>query len=337
MLMANVEQLPIAMIGAGSWGTALALYLGRRGQTVRLWSHDASHVAAMQREHCNQQYLPGHTFPPTLHVYSSLADAVAGIRDIMIAVPSAAFAPILTQLKPYLATDSRIVWVTKGLDPQTGKLLDEVAQDILGQEHAYAVLAGPSFAAEVAKGLPTAIVASSHDEQFNKDLVARFNSPLLRVYSSNDVIGVEVGGIVKNVLAIATGISDGMAFGANARSALITRGLAEIIRLGIALGGRAETFNGLTGIGDLVLTCTDDQSRNRRFGLAIGRGEVTNQAERKIGQVIEGKNNARLVLQLAKLYQVDMPITTAVWEILQGALTPAEAMQALLSREPKEE
>jgi glycerol-3-phosphate dehydrogenase (NAD(P)+) len=216
-------------------------------------------------------------------------------------------------------------------------LLHDVAIEVLGKEHAYAILSGPSFAREVAAGLPTAVVAASHDPLFAKDLVNRFNSPLFRVYSSHDVVGVEIGGIVKNVLAIATGISDGMKLGANARSALITRGLAEIVRLGSALGGQHETFTGLSGLGDLVLTCTDDQSRNRRFGLALARHTAPQDAEKEIGQVVEGKRNAQLVVQLAHQHHVEMPITEAVWAILSGRLTLQEAMQVLLSREPKAE
>jgi glycerol-3-phosphate dehydrogenase (NAD(P)+) len=335
--MENVYPQPIAIIGAGSWGTALALYLSKLGQTVRLWTHSSEDIAAMQADRMNNRYLPGLAFPDTLQLYANLAEAVSGIRDILIAVPSAAFHETLSKLKPHLSSGARIVWVTKGLDPETGRLLHDVALDSLGEEHSCAVLAGPSFASEVAAGLPTAVVAASHDPVFAKDLRERFNSRVFRVYSSSDIVGVEIGGIVKNVLAIATGISDGMKFGVNARSALITRGLAEIIRLGSALGGQHDTFIGLAGLGDLVLTCTDNQSRNKRFGLALARDKTPQEAENEIGQVVEGKRNAELVVQLAHQYHVEMPITEAVWDILRGQLTPREAMQALLSREPKAE
>ncbi len=329
---------PIAILGAGSWGTALALYLSRLGQVVRLWTHDSADAVNMQTARVNQRYLPGFIFPDTLQPVANLQDAISGIQDIIIAVPSSAFREVLVSLKPLLSsTSARIVWVTKGLDSNTGQLLHDVAVDVLGKEHSYAVLSGPSFAREVAAGLPTAVVAASHDTQFSKDLVNRFNSPVFRVYSSHDVIGVEIGGIVKNVLAIATGISDGLKLGANARSALITRGLTEIIRLGTALGGHAETFIGLTGLGDLVLTCTDNQSRNRRFGLSLTTSKSHLEAEKEIGQVVEGKRNAELVVQLAHQYHVEMPISEAVWTVLSGKLTPEEAMQSLLAREPKAE
>lgn len=328
---------PIAILGAGSWGTALALYLSRQGQRVRLWTHNAKEAATMQAARVNNRYMPGLVFPDSLQPVADLAEAVADLQDILIATPSSAFRQTLIALKPLLSSPKRIVWVTKGLDPQTGQLLHDVALDELGDQHAYAILSGPSFAREVAAGLPTAVVAASDDTEFAKDLVRRFNSQVFRVYSSNDMVGVEIGGIVKNVLAIATGIADGMNLGANARSALITRGLAEIMRLGNALGGHQETIMGLTGVGDLVLTCTDDQSRNRRFGLALSKQKTPQEAEKEIGQVVEGKRNAELVVQLAHEYHVEMPITEAVWEILRGNLTAKEAMQLLLSREPKAE
>ncbi len=328
---------PIAILGAGSWGTALALYLSRREQPVFLWTHDKDDALVMQTEHLNARYMPGFTFPETLQPVIALTDAISGVQDILIAVPSAAFHDVLQKIKPLLSPDARIVWATKGLDAETGQLLHQLAVNVLGKERAYAILSGPSFAGEVAAGMPTAIVAASEDTHFVDDLIARFNSPIFRVYSSKDIIGVEVGGIVKNVLAIATGISDGMKWGANARSALITRGLAEMMRLGTALGGHAETFIGLSGVGDLVLTCTDNQSRNRRFGLALGEGKNPQLAEREIGQVVEGKRNAELIVQLAKTHGVEMPITEAVWDVLNGKLTVMEAMQRLLAREPKEE
>ncbi len=335
--MEKIYPEPIAILGAGSWGTALALYLARLGQGVRLWTHNAADAASMQSERTNPRYMPGHVFPDSLKPVAHLADALANVQDILIAVPSNAFHSLLTELKPLLSSPKRIVWVTKGLDPTTGQLLHDVALKILGKEHAYAVLSGPSFAQEVAEGLPTAVVVASHDAKFSQDLIKRFNSSTFRVYSSHDVVGVEIGGTVKNVLAIAAGISDGMKMGANARSALITRGLAEIVRLGSALGGEPDTFMGLTGVGDLVLTCTDDLSRNRRFGLALAQSKNLQEAEQEIGQVVEGKRNAELVVQLAHQHQIEMPITEAVFAIVCGKLTPRDAMQKLLAREPKAE
>jgi glycerol-3-phosphate dehydrogenase (NAD(P)+) len=335
--MEKARLQPVAILGAGSWGTALALYLARRQQAVHLWTHEADRIATMQSDRANNRYLPGYPFPESLTLTSVLNEALANVSDIVIAVPSAGFRDVLLTLKPLLDARTRIAWATKGLDLNTGQLLHEVAQEILGTQRAYAIISGPSFAREVAAGLPTAVVVASTQPSFGKDLTTRFNSSLLRIYNSVDMVGVEVGGIVKNVLAIATGVSDGMQMGANARSALITRGLAEMTRLGLALGGQYETFTGLAGIGDLVLTCTDNQSRNRRFGLALGMGKSAVEAEREIGQVIEGKRNAELVVQLAQKHKVEMPITETVWEILQGNITLQEAMQNLLSRTPKTE
>lgn len=335
--MEKNHHQPIAVLGAGSWGTALALHLSRLGQPVRLWAHERASVVAMQKTRVNDRYLPGFTFPDSLEAVADLNEAIAGVQDILIAVPSSAFHDLLIKLKSLLHPSTRIIWATKGLDAETGQLLHDVALHVLGDKHDYAVISGPSFAREVASGLPTAVVAASENIAFSQELVARFNSPLFRVYSSSDMVGVEIGGIVKNVLAIATGISDGMQFGANARSALITRGLAEMMRLGIGLGGQPETFIGLTGIGDLVLTCTDNQSRNRRFGLALGEGKIPLEAEHEIGQVVEGKRNAELIVQLASKHHIEMPIAEAVWGILSGKVTTVEAMRGLLSREPKTE
>lgn len=340
--MGPISFQPIPILGAGSWGTALALHLARLGQEVRLWSHFEDEIRPMLASHSNERYLPGFDFPETLKPTLSLKDAISNkdntqLSDILIAVPSAGFRNTLLSLKPLLQGHERIVWATKGMDLETGQLLHEVALEILGKKYPLAILAGPSFAKEVAAGLPTAIVAASKNEDFARDLMHRFNSATFRVYCSSDITGVEIGGVVKNVLAIACGISDGMGFGANARSALITRGLAEMTRLGHAVGAKDKTFIGLTGLGDLVLTCTDDQSRNRRFGLALGKNKSPSDAEREIGQVIEGKRNAELLIQLAAQHQVEMPIVEMVWSILQAKITPLDAWKLLFSREPKEE
>lgn len=323
---------PITILGAGSWGTALALYLARRHQTVRVWSIDTSEIEAMQRDKANQRYMPGYAFPDYIQPMTNLAEAVHGAEDIIVVVPSVGFRHVLSLVKPLIHSSVRIVCATKGLDTETGQLLGEVAEEILGDSCQFAVLSGPSFAREVAAGLPCAVVIASHDKASLTELSQRFNSPLFRIYTTHDVVGVEFGGVAKNVIAIATGISDGMELGANARSALITRGLAEIIRLGTALGGRLETFVGLSGLGDLILTCSDNQSRNRRLGLAIGKGQDIHEAEREIGQVVEGKRNAELVLNLAKQHGISMPISETIWEILQGKLTAKAAIENLLSR-----
>lgn len=332
-----MDENPIVILGAGSWGTALALYLARLGREVSLWTPEENAVTEMLTDKANNRYLPGIAFPSTLHPTANLKEAVTDAKIIVIAVPSAAFREVLMLLQPLLTPAHRILWVTKGLDHATGQLLHEIAQDILGKQRAYALLSGPSFAREVAIGLPTAVVIASNDHDFALELQTYFNSRHFRIYLSTDIAGVEIGGVVKNVLAIATGIADGMALGANARSALITRGLAEMIRLGLALGGHYETFTGLAGLGDLVLTCTDNQSRNRRFGLALGKGQEASLAEREIGQVVEGKINAEQVLRLAHQLKIDMPITEAVCAILQNKATPEQAMQQLLARAPKEE
>ncbi len=334
--MTNYQQ-PFAILGAGSWGTALALHLSRQGQIIHLWTFDEKHGADLQAERVNNRYLPNHPFPDTLLPVTPLAAAIRGVNDILIAVPSVGFRQIVMQLKPLLKPGMRIAWATKGLDEKTGQLLHEVVSEILDKKYSFAVLAGPSFASEVALQQPTAVVVASEDPLFARDLLTRFNTPLFRVYLSADVPGIEVGGAVKNVLAIATGISDGMGFGSNARCALITRGFAEMMRLGNALGGRFETLTGLAGLGDLILTCTDDQSRNRRFGLALGKGTNAILAEKEIGQVVEGKRNAEWIVQLAHQHQVEMPIVEAVWQLLQGKVTAQQAMNDLVTRATKSE
>jgi glycerol-3-phosphate dehydrogenase (NAD(P)+) len=331
----NGQQLkPIAILGAGSWGTALAMYLARRGQPVQIWSIETSEITAMRSDRANNQYLPGIKLPDLIRPIANLPEAIKDVDDILIVVPSAGFRQTLTSLKPLIHPGVRIICATKGLDIETGQLLSEVTEEILGKNHPFAVLSGPSFAREVAHGLPCAVVIASLHQPFSNELKHRFNSPLFRIYPSVDVIGVEVGGVTKNVIAIATGISDGMEHGANARSALITLGLAEIIRLGVALGGKPETFIGLSGLGDLILTCSDNQSRNRRLGLAVGKGQNILEAEREIGQVVEGKRNAELVANLAHQHGIDMPICEMVWQILQGKVNAKEGIDMLLARAP---
>ncbi len=323
---------PIAILGAGAWGTALALHLSRQGQAVRLWAHDPKQTAVLSKERINHRYLPSHPFPDALQPIIELRDALDQVNDILIAVPSIGFRDLLLTLKPLLHPLSRIAWATKGLDEKTGQLLHETVRDCLGKEYPLAVVTGPSFATEVANKQPTAIVVASNDLSFARDLAARFNTSFFRVYTSTDIIGAEIGGAIKNVLAIATGIADGMGLGANARAALLTRSLVEMMRLGTALDAQTETLIGLAGLGDLILTATDNQSRNRRFGLSIGQGNNHLLSEKEMGGVVEGKRNAELVMQLAVRHNVSMPITQAVRDILRGAITPADAMQALLAR-----
>ncbi|MFO1423092.1 MAG: NAD(P)H-dependent glycerol-3-phosphate dehydrogenase [Candidatus Competibacteraceae bacterium] len=327
----------VAVLGPGSWGTALALLLARNGHEVRLWGHDPDEIASLRRERENRRYLPGIPFPSALTVGVDLAEAIANVGLALAVVPSHAYGVTLARLRPHLPADAGFAWATKGLEHGGGRFLHEVTAEILGVAWPAAVISGPSFAGEVARGLPTAVTVASSDAVHARWVAALLHGSNLRAYTSLDVVGVELGGAVKNVLAIAAGIADGLGFGANARAALITRGLAEMARLGLVVGGRRETFMGLAGIGDLVLTCTDDQSRNRRFGLAIGRGETPESAFAAIGQVVEGAATAREVLRLARRYGVEMPITEQVNEVLYHDQDPRRAVEILLARDPKAE
>jgi glycerol-3-phosphate dehydrogenase (NAD(P)+) len=327
----------VAVLGPGSWGTALALLLARNGHLVRLWGHDPEEVAPLRRERENRRYLPGIPFPPTLTVSIDLAEAVTGVDLALAVVPSHAYGVTLARLRPHLPASAGFAWATKGLEHGLGRFLHEVTAEILGVAWPTAVISGPSFAGEVARGLPTAVTVASSEAVHARRVAALLHGSNLRAYTSTDVIGVELGGAIKNVLAIAAGIADGLGFGANARAALITRGLAEMTRLGLVVGGQRETFMGLAGIGDLVLTCTDDQSRNRRFGLAVGRGEATESAFAAIGQVVEGVATAREVLRLARRHRVEMPITEQVNEVLHHGQDPRRAVEILLARDPKPE
>ncbi len=324
----------LCIVGAGSWATALAITSARNHQSVCLWARDPDATATMTATRENQRYLPGITLPDDITLTADLKTAIQSTRDIVICVPSHAFRGLLQQLAPLLHPQHRLCWATKGLDPNTSALLHTVVSQEIPTSPTIAVLSGPSFATEVAKGLPTAITIASEDDPFADALIGYFHHQRFRVYRNRDVIGVEIGGAVKNVLAIATGVSDGLGFGANARAALITRGLQEIIRLGTVLGGQRDTFMGLAGLGDLVLTCTDDQSRNRRFGLAIGKGQDRQQAEKAIGQVVEGIRNADDVYRLAKQHQIDMPIVAQVHAILYDNKSPEAAVISLMQRVP---
>lgn len=327
---------PLAVIGAGSWGTALAIHLARGGHPVRLWGHRPEAVARLARDRENRGYLPGIPFPDGLEVTDSLASAVIDSAGVLVAVPSHAFSRTVADLHPFLPAGSPLAWATKGLDPASRRLLHEEAAESLG-EVSMAVISGPTFAAEVGAGRPTAVTVAANDPRLGAAWVERLHHDSFRAYTSDDLIGVELGGAVKNILAIATGIADGLGLGANTRAALITRGLAEATRLGLALGGRAETFTGLAGMGDLVLTCTDDQSRNRRFGLALGRGGSADEARSAIGQVVEGEPTTRAVLARAHEAGVEMPITEQVYRVLFEGVPPREAVEQLLAREPKPE
>jgi glycerol-3-phosphate dehydrogenase (NAD(P)+) len=327
----------IAVLGAGSWGTALAMLLAGNGAQVRLWDRDTAHIENLVRDHANQRYLPGIEFPERVLPVASLEDALDGADYVLIAVPSGGFRNVLQQVRAHIGASFNLVWASKGLEPVSGKLLHQVVQQELPGLHSVAALSGPSFATEVARGLPTAVTVAAADANYAQTVAELFHCPTFRTYTSEDLVGVELGGAAKNVLAIAAGISDGLGYGANARAALITRGLAEIMRLGAELGGQRETFMGLAGVGDLVLTCTDNQSRNRRLGLAIGRGVPLERAVEEIGQAVEGLHTAKELDSLARSLGVEMPITEQVKHVLYDGESPAAAVQALLSRESKPE
>jgi glycerol-3-phosphate dehydrogenase (NAD(P)+) len=331
------ETCSIAILGAGSWGTALAILLARNGWPSCLWGYDPAKLAGLQQERENRYYLPGITFPARLTLQPNLTAAVQAVAVVVVAVPSHAYGATLLRLKPCLPPASGIACATKGLEHGSGRFLHEVTAKILDDARPAAVISGPSFAREVALGLPTAITVASRNAAYARQVAALLHGSGVRAYSSGDVIGVELGGAVKNVLAIAAGIADGLGFGANARAALITRGLAELMRLGEAVGGRRETFMGLAGVGDLVLSCTDDQSRNRRFGLAIGRGQSAAAARAAIGQVVEGATTAQEIVRLARCQGVEMPITEQVDKVLHHGQEPRRAVEILLARDPKPE
>lgn len=306
-------------------------------QPTLLWGHLAADMQQLATDRENRQFLPGIPFPEQLTIEPDLAAAVAAADDLLLAVPSHAMREVLEQLKPLLADTARIAWATKGLEHGSGKFMSEVFEEVLGDAYPSAVASGPSFALEVARGLPTALTVASSDAAFAADMAARLHGDVMRAYTSDDMLGVQLGGTVKNVLAIAAGITDGMQLGANCRAALITRGLAEIMRLGDAMGAQRETLMGLAGVGDLILTCTDDLSRNRRLGLALGRGTDIKSALDDIGQVVEGFNTAREVMQLAHRYQVEMPIAEQVYRVLNEDLSPRDAARNLLSRDLRAE
>ncbi|PSW11843.1 NAD(P)H-dependent glycerol-3-phosphate dehydrogenase [Photobacterium rosenbergii] len=332
------QAISMAVLGAGSYGTSLAISLARNGANVILWGHEPEHMAQLEMDRANEAFLPGVAFPDSLIVTTDLEQAVKASRDLLVVVPSHVFGEVLGNVKAHLRDDSRICWATKGLEPETGRLLKDVAVEALGEQVPLAVLSGPTFAKELAAGMPTAISVASPDDEFVRDLQDKIHcSKTFRVYSNSDFTGMQLGGAVKNVIAIGAGMSDGIGFGANARTALITRGLAEMSRLGAALGAQPETFMGMAGLGDLVLTCTDNQSRNRRFGLALGQGKDVDQAQQEIGQVVEGYRNTKEVWVLSQRMGVEMPITEQIYQVLYQGKDAREAAKDLLAREKKDE
>jgi glycerol-3-phosphate dehydrogenase (NAD(P)+) len=333
----GVAATRVAVLGAGSWGTALSMQLVRAGALPVLWDWDARHMEAMRVAGRNEQFMPNHPLPPELELEPDLETAVCSADEIIVVVPSHAFVGVIREIEPWLKPGQGISWACKGLEPGTGQFLHQPARRLLGDNRPLAVITGPSFAVEVAAGLPTAITVAGTDPDYCARMARLLHGSNFRAYTSDDIVGAELGGSLKNVLAIATGICDGMGLGDNARAALVTRGLAEMMRLGRVLGAQEQTLTGLTGMGDLVLTCTGNLSRNRRFGLALGAGQSVDQALAEIGQVVEGIKTAEEVWRLAQRYQVDMPIAEQVYGILYRGSDPYQCVRDLLSREQKHE
>ena len=341
---ASIQQatVKVAVLGAGSWGTALAALIARHGHAVVLWGRDAAVIEAIDRRHENPHYLPGIVLPDTLRATTDLAASLRDADLVLVVVPSHAFTQTLHALAPLRPARAGVAWATKGFEPGSGRFLHEVAADVLGNGGLgpgvpLAVVTGPSFAREVAQGLPTALTVHGDDAGFVQQVADVLHGPEFRAYTGDDMRGAELGGAMKNVLAVATGAADGMGLGLNARTGLITRGLNEMLRLNAAIGGRPETLMGLAGLGDLVLTCTGDLSRNRRLGLALGRGQSLADAVREIGQVVESVQTADEVMRLADRHGLELPIAHNVRDVLHGDITPAEALRRLLAREQKAE
>jgi glycerol-3-phosphate dehydrogenase (NAD(P)+) len=329
---------PVAVLGAGSWGTALAILLARNGFAVRLWGHDAAHMAELARARRNPLHLPDIEFPSTVEPSADLPALCASSRDFLLAVPSQFFRATLEALRSAgLREGATLAWGTKGLDAESGVVLGETMLSVFADSVHRAVISGPSFAGEVARGLPTALTVAADETAVAERVAGWLRNSRVRVYTNDDMTGVQLGGAIKNVIALAAGISNGLGFGANARAALITRGLAEMARLGVALGGKAETFMGLTGLGDLVLTCTDTQSRNLRAGMALGQGHPLAEVLREIGQEVEGVHTARTLYALAERRGLDAPIIEQVYRILYEGVAPQQAVEELFRREPKSE
>jgi len=327
----------IAVLGAGSWGTALALQLDRSGSRSVLWDRDTENLAKIRQTRLNERYLPGIHIPETIVVEPDLLAAVEAADHVLVATPSHGFAAVLKAIREVLVKGQGVAWACKGFEPGSGRLLHQVARELLSPETPLAIVTGPSFAKEVAMNLPTAVTVAGTDSVFTKVMAAALHGGRFRAYTSDDMIGAELGGAVKNVMAVATGMCDGMQLGDNARAALITRGLAEMMRLGAALNAKPETLMGLAGAGDLILTCTGDLSRNRRLGLMLGRGKSLEQALDEIGQVVEGVNSSAEVHRLSIQHNVNMPISEQVNGIIHHGWNPAEGVAALMAREQKAE
>jgi len=333
----STQTQTIAVLGAGAWGTALAIQVARNGHRVLLWGRRREHIEAVTAHRCNAHYLPDVPLPRGLEPCFELAAALASASMVLLSVPSSAFRQMLRDIAAHPPGAGRLLWTTKGLETRSGKLLHEVANEELPAGWLTGLVSGPSFAAEVAHGLPTAVTVAAEDNEFARQAVVLLHNDTFRVYTSTDVVGVELGGALKNVLAIAAGISDGLGFGSNARAALITRGLSEMLRLSERSGAQRDTLVGLSGLGDLLLTSTDDQSRNRRLGLALGRGRPLEAALKEVDRTVEGVATASVILRFARALDVEMPICEQVARVLFEGLDPRAAVTELMSRESKME
>ncbi len=327
----------VAVLGAGSFGTALANLIACNGYRVSLWGRDADTLKSISSTGENRRYLPGVALSDSIRCCVDLQEALGDASDILVAIPSQYFSHIIEKIEVLAPSSSALLWACKGLEPATGRFLSEVVEQRLGSNRDYAVISGPTFAQELAAHLPTAIVVAANRAGYATSVIELLHNDRFRAYASNDIEGVQLGGAFKNIYAIAAGISDGLAFGANARVAVITRGLAELMRLGESLGVQSETLMGLSGVGDLILTCTDNQSRNRRFGLALGEGMSATEALQRIGQSVEGVVATEIAWQLAAEHKVSMPIVEQVHRVINGQVTPEDAVVALLGRASKTE
>jgi glycerol-3-phosphate dehydrogenase (NAD(P)+) len=327
----------VAVYGAGSWGTALALQLARAGSKVLLWDIDSELLKNMQQDRENKRYIPGVALHENISIETDMEKVCLAADLNLLVIPSHVYRQFLTKLKPFLNANSKVAWASKGLEPDSGLLLHQVIDEVIPDVTQKAVISGPTFAVEVAESLPTAVTVAAKNEAFALQVAKVLHSDKFRAYTSHDITGVELGGALKNVLAIACGLSDGLGFGANSRAALITRGLAEIMRLGLRIGGEKETFMGLAGLGDLVLTCTDDKSRNRRMGLNLAAGLTAEQSKEKIGQAVEGVRTAREAHLMAVKYEIDCPIIEQIYKILYHDAKPHDVVRDLLARDLRSE
>jgi glycerol-3-phosphate dehydrogenase (NAD(P)+) len=340
-MTSNASQQRIAVLGAGAWGSALAIHLAKNGHDIQLWEHDPKRAGLLQKHRENERYLKGIAFPERLTVTSDLAEALHSVDAVLLVVPSHVFREVLhhvAEVRDLNQAPVHFAWATKGFEPGSSLMLHQIVEQELHNRFPVAVLSGPTFADEVARGLPTAMVSASADTSEAQFWADAFHCDTFRMYTQSDIVGVEVGGAYKNIMAIATGLSDGLQLGANARAALIGRGMKEMMRFGAALGAEPETLMGLSGLGDLVLTCTDNLSRNRRFGLRMAQSGLSSDAViDEIGQVVEGVKAAKAVKRIAEQHGLDLPIMEQVYRIITGEKTAQEAVSALMHRDGRSE